>query len=152
MRHPRLALSLAAVLLLAAAPALTACSLQTVVKDATGGNVDLGGNSVPSDFPQVVPLIDGEIVLGAGVGTGSSKVWNVTVKVSGPEAYQDIQTQLTDAGFDGQFGVQGPNGGGTGTFSGNGYGVAVVVTDAGTNGWVANYSVSPTGTTPTPSS
>ena len=149
MKHRLVALPLAAVLLLGAAPALTACSFQGVVKDVSGGNVDIGGTSVPSDFPKEVPLADGDVVFGAGLGSGADKVWNVTVKVENGDAYTSIEKQLTDAGFSGQFGTRGPNGGGTGTFSNGTYGVLVVVTDAGSNGWVANYSVSK-GSAPSP--
>lgn len=144
-----LAVPLAAALLLGTAPALAGCSFQSVVKDVSGGNVDIGGTSVPSDFPSEVPLASGDVVFGAALGSGESKVWNVTVKVSGSDAYTGIQKQLTDAGFSGDFGAQGPNGGGTGTFSNGTYGVLVVVTDAGDNGWVANYSVSK-GAVPSP--
>jgi hypothetical protein len=133
---------LAALLALGGAAGLSGCSFQTVVKDVTGGNVDIGGNKVPADFPQSVPLAKGTVVFGAGVGSGGGKVWNVTVKVAGASAYTQIEKQLTDAGFAGQFGAQGPDGGGTGTFANDRYGVLVVVTDAGSNGWVANYSVS----------
>jgi len=142
MNRRLLALPLAAALLLGATPALTACSFQGVVKDVSGGNVDIGGTSVPSDFPKEVPLASDDVVFGAALGSGEDKVWNVTVKVSGSDAYSAIGTQLTDAGFDGQFAAQGGNGGGTGTFTNGTYGVLVVVTDAGSNGWVANYSVS----------
>ncbi|GAA4145914.1 hypothetical protein [Leifsonia shinshuensis] len=146
MRRSRLvALPVAALLLLGAVPALAGCSFQTVVKDVTGGNVDLGGNKVPSGFPSSVPLYKGAVVFGASVGSGRGTVWNVTVKVKDAAAYQDIAKQLTDAGFSGQFGAQGPDGGGTGTFANDQYGVLVVVTDAGSNGWVANYSVSRAG-------
>jgi hypothetical protein len=119
------------------------------VKNVTGGNVDIGGGSVPADFPKEVPLADGTVVFGAGLGSGTDKVWNVTVKVSGADAYTAIGKQLTAAGFTGQFGNEAPNGGGTGTFTNDSYGVLVVVTDAGSNGWVANYSVSK-GAVPTP--
>lgn len=130
---------------------LSGCSFQTVVKDVTGGNVDLGGNKVPADFPKSVPLYKGAVVLGAAVGSGDGKVWNVTIKVPGAGAYQKIEAQLSDAGFTGGFGAQAPDGGGTGTFSNDRYGVLVVVTNAGSNGWVANYSVSRAGvTTPSP--
>lgn len=141
----------AALLVLGVAPALAGCSFQTVVKDATGGNLDIGGDTVPADFPTSVPLYTGAVVFGASVGSGHGKVWNVTVKVSGADAYTDIQKQLADAGFSGQFGAQGTGGGGSGTFASDQYGVLVVVTDAGTNGWVANYSVSRAAVeTPTP--
>lgn len=141
-RSRLLAAPLAVALLLGAAPGLAGCSFQGVVKDVSGGNVDLGGTAVPSDFPSEVPLASQDVVFGAGLGSGDDKVWNVTVKVDGADAYSAIQKQLTDAGFSGDFGAQGPNGGGTGTFSNGTYGVLVVVTDAGNNGWVANYSVS----------
>ncbi len=152
MRRSRLlAIPVAALLVLGVAPALAGCSFQTAVKDVTGGNVDIGGDKVPTDFPTSVPLYKGAIVFGAGVGSGHGKVWNVTVKVSGADAYKDIEKQLTDAGFSGQFGAQAPDGGGTGTFANDQYGVLVVVTGAGSNGWVANYSVSRAAVeTPTP--
>jgi hypothetical protein len=152
MRRSRLlALPVAALLIVGVAPALAGCSFQTVVKNVTGGNVDLGGNKVPSDFPKAVPLAQGAVVFGASVGSGNGKVWNVTIKVPDAKAYQDIAKQLADAGFDGGFGAQGPDGGGTGTFSNSEFGVLVVVSDAGSNGWVANYSVSRAAVdTPTP--
>jgi hypothetical protein len=141
-RSRLLAIPVAALLVLGVAPSLAGCSFQTAVKDITGGNVDIGGNKVPADFPASVPLYKGAVVFGAGVGSGHGKVWNVTVKVPDAQACADIQKQLADAGFSGQFGAQSPDGGGTGTFANDRYGVLVVVTDAGSNGWVANYSVS----------
>ena len=132
---------LAIILALGVAPALTGCGIEGVVKDVTGGNVDIGGKKVPADFPSAVPLYQGEIVLGATVGSGDKKVWNVTVKVPSGSAYKDISTQLTDAGFTGGFRSTSADGG-TGTFTDGQYGVLVVVTGAGDNGWVANYSVS----------
>ncbi|WP_158864878.1 hypothetical protein [Leifsonia sp. AG29] len=139
-RHRRLAVvSLSAVLLLGAAPALAGCSFQSAVKDLTGGNVNIGGASVPSDFPSAVPLTKGSVILGASVGSPEHEVWNVTVKVSGPEAADSIQKQLADAKFAGGFQTQ--DQGSAGTFTNGTYGVLVVVTDSGHNGWVANYSV-----------
>ncbi|MGO4533965.1 hypothetical protein [Leifsonia sp. 2MCAF36] len=149
MNRRLVALPLAAALLLGATPALAGCSFQTAVKNVTGGNVDIGGTSIPSDFPKAVPLADGQVVFAAALGAGKDKVWNVTVKVSGGDAYTSIEKQLTTAGFSGDFGARGDNGGGTGTFSDGTYGVLVVVTDAGSNGWVANYSVS-RGAVPSP--
>jgi hypothetical protein len=140
---------LAIILALGAAPALTGCGIEGIVKDATGGNVDIGGDKVPADFPSAVPLYQGDIVLGASVGSGDKKVWNVTVKVPSSGAYKDISTQLTDAGFTGGFRSTSTDGG-TGTFTNGAYGVLVVVTGAGDNGWVANYSVS-TGDAASPS-
>ena len=133
---------LALLLAVGAAPALAGCSVEGTVKNLTGGNVDLGGRHVPATFPKAVPLHAGAVVYGASVGSGDGTVWNVTVKVPGGSAYKDIQKQLADAGFTGQFGATAADGGGTGTFSDGRYGVLVVVTGGGDNGWVANYSVS----------
>ena len=143
---------LALLLAVGAAPALAGCSFEGTVKDLTGGNVDLGGRHVPASFPKAVPLHAGAVLFGASVGSGEGTVWNVTVKVPGASAYKDIQKQLADAGFTGGFGGTAPDGGGTGTFSDGRYGVLVVVTGAGDNGWVANYSVSKgDATSPSPS-
>lgn len=148
---------LAGALALGGTAALAGCSVQTLVKDVSGGNVDLGGDTVPAGFPSTVPLYGGRVVFGASVGSGDGKVWNVTVKVPAADAYKRIAEQLAGAGFAGRFGSTAPDGGGTGAFADDRYGVLVVVTDAGSNGWVANYSVSkaavPTPTpTPTPAS
>ncbi len=139
----RFAVSMAIVLALGVTPALSGCvNVEGIVKNATGGNVDLGGNKVPSDFPSSVPLYKGDVVFGASVGTGNQKVWNVTIKVPSGSAYTDISKQLTDAGFVGEF-SKAVGDSQTGTFKGSTYGVIVVVTSAGKNGWVANYTVAP---------
>lgn len=146
-------LPLAIVLAVGVAPALTGCGIEGTIKDVTGGNVDIGGSKVPADFPSEVPLYKGDVVFGATVGSGDGKVWNVTVKLPDARAFQDIQKQLADAGFTSVNAATAPDGGGTGTFTDGTYGVIVVVTSAGVNGWVANYSVSrvPAATpTPTP--
>ena len=139
-----IAVPLAIVVALGLAPSLSGCgNVESIVKNATGGNVDLGGAKVPSDFPSSVPLYKGDVVFGASLGTGDKKVWNVTVKVADGNAYTDIEKQLTDAGFTGKFSSPGTDGGGTGTFKNDTYGVLVVTTSAGKNGWVANYTVTP---------
>ncbi|WP_345764083.1 hypothetical protein [Diaminobutyricibacter sp. McL0608] len=138
-RH--LAVPLAILLALGLAPAVSGCAnVEGIVKNVTGGHVDIGGNKVPSDFPSAVPLYKGDIVFGASVGGDDKKVWNVTVKVPDATASADIEKQLTDAGFTGSF--KGADGdANTGTFTSDAYGVLVVVTSAGKNGWVANYTV-----------
>lgn len=141
-RRMLVGIPLAVLLSLGVAPALTGCSIEGTVKNLTGGTVDIGGAHVPADFPKAVPLHHGAVVFGASVGRGDGEVWNVTVKVPGSGAYTDIQKQLADAGFTGEFGSTTADGGGTGTFSDGRYSVLVVVTGAGDNGWVANYSVS----------
>jgi len=143
-RRPRLAAVGAAIAIgLLAAPALAGCSVQGIVKNATGGNVDIGGASVPSDFPKRIPLVDGTVVAGAGLGTGEDKVWNVTVRVSGQNPLPGIKDQLTGAGFaaEGDLDLSGEDGG-TVFLSDDDYGVTVLAgkTDGA---WSVNYTVTP---------
>lgn len=150
MRRARglVAIPLALVLSLGVSSGLTGCSFQTAVKNLTGGGVDIGGNKVPADFPSAVPLYKGDVVFGASVGSTAKKLWNVTIKVPGKAATDAIAKQLTGAGFHGQFDTRSVDAG-TGSFTDGTYEVVVVVTDAGNNGWVANYTVA-SGGSPTP--
>jgi hypothetical protein len=132
-----LALSLAVV-----TPALTGCgAIKDVIEKATGGEVT-GGTSVPEDFPDAVPLIEGEVLAGGAVGDEDSKVWNVTIKVDDAGAFDQITTQLEGAGFESSD-LGGSTGeGSAGTFTKDPYGVFVVVAGGDTEeGWVANYTV-----------
>jgi hypothetical protein len=143
-RAPRLiTAALLAASLALIAPALTGCGvIQDAVEQATGGDVDFGGKSVPDDFPSDVPLIEGEVLAGASAGNADGKVWNVTIKVDDGSAFDEITAQLEDAGFESSE-VGGTSGeGGTGTFTKDPYGVFVVVAGGDTaEGWVANYTV-----------
>jgi hypothetical protein len=157
-RRATLSLVLAATLALSAPVLLSGCSLaKNVVENATGGKVDIGGKSVPKDFPKAeVPLIDGDVVYGAAVGSSDNKVWNVTIKVADVTAFDSISTQLTGAGF-AVVTTGGDDKGKTGTFAKEGWGVQLLVSNSGDKtGWIANYTVahadasaSPT-PTPTP--
>jgi hypothetical protein len=149
--HRAVSLALAIGLAVAGVGALGGCSLaRNVVEGATGGKVDIGGASVPSTFPKdAVPLVTGDVVYGASLKTEEGQGWNVTIKVSGLDAYDGISTQLTGAGF-----TAGQSGrddlGATGTFAKDPYAVVVLVSkpDAKT-GWTVNYTV--TKSTPTAS-
>jgi hypothetical protein len=137
-------LAIAGVLLIGA-PLMTGCSLiNNVVNSATGGNVPEGlgtGQSVPSDFPSEVPLIDGDVVFGLSLpGENGEKAWNVTINVSGPEAFESITTQLTDAGFEYQELSAGESGS-TGAFTKDPLSVLVVVAAGDGSQWTANYTV-----------
>ena len=147
----RVAVPLAILIAVGLAPAVSGCgNVEGIVKNVTGGHVDIGGSKVPSDFPSAVPLYKGDVVFGASVGGDNKKAWNVTIKVPDANAAADIEKQLTGAGFTGGF--KGSDGDvHTGTFSSDTYGVVVVVTSAGKNGWVANYTVTTSTTSPTPS-
>jgi hypothetical protein len=135
-----LALSLA----LTITPAIAGCSaIEGIIEQQTGGDVDLGGKSIPKDFPTAdVPLTDGEVIYGAGIKGTDGQVWNVTIKVADGSSFDSISSQLTAAGFTAGEGVGGATAdGGTGTFQSDKYGVAVIVSKDGNNGFVANYTV-----------
>ena len=93
--------ALLAVSLAFVAPALTGCGLiRDAVEQATGGEVDFGGKSVPDDFPSEVPLIEGEVLSGASAGNADGKIWNVTIKVDDASAFDEIAAQFEAAGFE----------------------------------------------------
>ena len=147
MRRPRspltavIALAVAVVL----APLLSGCfgnPLESVIEGATGGEVDLGGASVPDGFPREVPLYDGEITYGVSLGSEPDTIYNVTMRVPDVSALDSAAKQLEDAGFTIQ--MQGPAtaDGGTVIADSDAFGVLLVVAKDG-DGFVANYSVSP---------
>jgi hypothetical protein len=143
--HKRVTVSLAIVLALAVTPAVAGCSvIKGVIEQQTGGKVDLGGKSIPANFPtSEVPLISGDIVYGAGIATAQGDVWNVTVNVKDMNAFDTITSQLTGAGFAANdVGSKQDDGTAAGTFTTDKYSIAVVVTkgsDAGT--LLVNYTV-----------
>jgi hypothetical protein len=142
----RITVPIAIALALAITPALAGCfgnPVETIIEGATGGDVDLGGTSLPDGYPaSEVPIIDGEIVFGGALGNDEGKVFNVTVKVADAGALDTIKAQLEAVGFVSQVGGS-ANGGDGGTYVGttDKWGVLVVVTKDGQNGFVANYSV-----------
>lgn len=146
MVRTRIAVPIAIVLAVGMTPMLAGCfgnPVETIIEGATGGEVDLGGTSIPDGFPAEVPVIDGEIVFGAGVGSGADKIYNVTVRVSDGTAIDQIKTELEAAGFVSQADTGDASGGGTYIGSTDAWGVLVVVSDSGADGWVANYTVTP---------
>jgi hypothetical protein len=141
-RRP-LALVLAAAIIVAT-PLLSGCSLiNNFLPGGGSGGLPGGvipGTSVPADFPSDVPLAEGDVLLGLSLpGDNGEKAWNVTIKVADANAFDDITTQLTDAGFEYQ--KLGSNeDGSSGSFTKDPYTVLVVVsTDQGD--WTANYTV-----------
>ena len=136
---------LAIIIALTMTPALAGCfgnPVESIIEGATGGEVDLGGTSLPDDYPaDQVPVIDGEILYGGSLGSGTDKVFNVTVRVPDGAALQQIKDQLEGAGFVSQADIGAATNGGTYIASSDAWGVLVVVSEDGTNGWVANYTV-----------
>lgn len=137
---------LAILIALAVTPALSGCfgnPVEQIIEGATGGDVDLGGKSVPDGFPSEVPLAQGEVLFGASLGNDEGHVWNVTIKVADAAAIDQIVAQLESAGF--STAAEGFGGstadGGTAIVENDRYGVLVVVSKDGENGFVANYTV-----------
>lgn len=130
--------------LLVATPLLSGCSLiDNFLPNGVSGGIPSGvvpSQSVPDDFPSDVPLADGEVLLGLSLpGKNGDTAWNVTIKVADDTAFDDISTQLTDAGFDSQK-LESKDGRSSGAFTKDPYTVLVVVSLE--NGdWTANYTV-----------
>ena len=139
MRARALALG---VVLIVGMPAIAGCAvIEGIIEQQTGGDVEIGGTSVPDDFPAEVPLIDGEVVNGSAfTGPGGERTWNVLLDVSDPAAPDSITAQLEAAGFV-STGVGGiTESGGTLVFAKLPFAVNVLLgkTDSG---WTANYTV-----------
>lgn len=101
--RPAIGIPLALVLALAAGPMLSGCSsvgglVNGAVQDASGGSVSLGG-ALPKGWPDEVPVIDGEILLGAGNTADGQTGWVVTIKSTAADPVADAQAQLEAAGF-----------------------------------------------------
>jgi hypothetical protein len=139
-RRALIAVPLAALLAFGSAAALSGCSVQGLVKNVTHGHVDLGGKSVPSDFPQSVPLASGDVVYAASVGSSDGKIWNVTIKVGGADAVEAVDKQFADAGYRQDMDNK-TDKGGTASFTKEPYSVLVVIAKDSSSGWVANYTV-----------
>lgn len=138
-RHSRLlSLVLACALVLAAPLALSGCGLIGNVAEQNG--IDLGGDDLPADFPDEVPLIDGEVVFGAAIGGDAGRIWNVTVKVEGEGVLDQISAQFDDAEYSATP-INETTDGTAITFTKEPFGVLVVIGQDGDGNQVAIYTV-----------
>jgi hypothetical protein len=113
------------------------------VSDATGGTVNVGGTAIPSDFPDAVPVIEGDIVTAGSVGEDAGRVFSVVVAVDDASAFSTIAGELKTAGFVSNDDlVPGESTATTGGYSDGTYGVLVVVAETPAGDWVATYTVS----------
>ena len=143
----RLTATVAILSALAIAPALAGCQvIESVVEGATGGDVQIGGTSIPEGFPAEVPVYDGDILNGSSITKNGATVFNVVVKVDDTSVFETIKTDLTDAGFAAQEGYEmvENNGTITGLFNNGTWSVLVAVTTQDGLGTVANYTVTST--------
>lgn len=141
---PRAAAIVLGSVLLLAFPALTGCAaVEGIIEQQTGGDVDLGGDTVPEDFPAEVPLAEGDVVNGSAITAAEGKVWNVLINVSDPAAPDSIAAQLEEAGFTSVGTGEITDSGGTLTYTKDALAVNVLLgkTDSG---WTANYTVAQT--------
>jgi len=148
-RRRRLPLiALAGSLALAAPLMLSGCSLLHLPgSNGTGISIpgvgSAGTGKLPSDFPSSdVPVIKGAVVSGLSLGTDKDKAWNVTVKVSGVDAFDEIASELTGAGFTQEQMGGKTSDGATGAFTKGDYHVVILLSKADDKtGFVANYTV-----------
>jgi hypothetical protein len=85
---------------LATSVLLAGCNpVETLVKGATKGQVDLSGASVPADFPKTVPLYRGRVVSGVSMGQDGDRIWNIIMAVPGASVMPAIARRLKAAGF-----------------------------------------------------
>jgi hypothetical protein len=146
---PRAAAIALGALLLIGLPALTGCSMvEGLIEQQTGGDVDLGGNTVPADFPAEVPLTAGTVVNGSAItGGDGQKVWNVLINATDPDAPTAIAAQLETAGFVSPGVGEMTENGGTLTYTKGDLVVNVLLAKVD-SGWTANYTVARTSAAP----
>jgi hypothetical protein len=128
---------------------LSGCSLIHLPGQSNGGGISIpgvgsvGSGKLPKDFPTEVPVAKGEVISGISAGSGADEGWNATIKVSGVDAFDSIESQLKDAGFtESGDAVVKTDTTATAAFSSDKYDVVVAVVKADEKtGFVANYTV-----------
>lgn len=143
----RVSVSIAILLAVGGLATLSACStnpIETIVEQATGGKVDLGGQEIPEGFPSEVPLVSGDVLFGISAGDGESRGFNVTISAGAESPLNGIETQFTDAGYESQVQASGSEGAGSVVFKDDTWNVVVVIAKTD-DGYTANYTVAPAG-------
>jgi len=143
-QHKGITATIAASLLIA--PVLAGCSvnpIESAIEGVTGGNIDVGGTTIPDDFPAEVPLLDGEVVNAMAAGTAPEKIWTVTMKVTDASVLETIKTDMEAAGFSSGLGEAAVGGITGGMYSNETYSVLIVVAEEKDSGWMATYTVAP---------
>ena len=146
-RTVRLA-ALVAAIALVSTTTLAGCfgnPVEQIIEGATGGDVDLGGTSLPDGYPtDEVPVVGGEILSGLAIGDAASKIYNITVKTDG-DPTTEVRDLLVGAGFTEQMGAQASSAEGSSyVFTSDAWGVLVVIGQVD-GAWNANYTVTTAG-------
>lgn len=110
-----------------------------VIKNATGQDVKIGGQSLPGDFPSQIPIVEGEILLGTAVNSDDDRGWMLSIKANDPSAFKKLQSQLVDAGFEESILTEGSNP--MAVYQGHGYNV-IISTDLSDDDNLVGYIVS----------
>lgn len=129
-------------LALAVTPVLAGCSvIESTIEQVTGGDVEIGGNTVPEDFPAEVPLAQGDVINGSSASKDNQKVWNVTIRAADGVTFDSLATELEAAGFTRQELGASDSGAETALFNGASYSVLLAMTTQDGLGTIANYTV-----------
>jgi hypothetical protein len=116
-------------------------AVENAVKDGTGVDVSVGGETLPQDFPTEVATISGQITTSASLGVGAERVWTVSIVVADLAAgFDDARSKLLAAGLTSSFDAA-ADGAYTGIFSNAVYTVMVTAVNDGTKNTVT-YVVS----------
>lgn len=136
-------------------PVLTGCSSQALaegifegVASENGQEIDLNTDGgLPKGFPENIPVVDGDIVLGTSIGEGDDIVITVQVAIDDPKAaFDEINAQLLEAGFTTDFsGIRDEDGTGYGTYDDGTHNVTISTgTESADGQLVATYLISAT--------
>lgn len=75
-------------------------AVEQAVEQGTGVDVELGG-SLPADWPQEVPVIEGKISAAAKLGSGSESTWTAQLDAADLAAsFEAVKESLDSAGFE----------------------------------------------------
>lgn len=95
------------------------------LKGATGADIDIGGTSIPQNFPSQIPVADGEVEFGGSIAVEGKRVWTVRIKSKDSAVFSKLQSTLRASGFEESFATEGESA--MGAFEGHGYGLVVNV-------------------------
>lgn len=110
-----------------------------IIKNATGADIDLGGTSIPQDFPPQIPVIDGKIETAGSITVEGDKIWTIRIKTDDPQAFKKVQAELLANGFEEGFVTEGESA--MGSYDGHGWGLLLSM-DATDGSYNLTYIVS----------
>lgn len=97
--------------------------IEEAIEGATGGDVSLG--DLPEGFPESVPVIEGDIAVGAGGGSTGADGWTVVVTSDTADPMADAKAALESAGYSDDPSIS-TDGGGAAAYSNDEYTVLLI--------------------------